>query len=292
MSLTDPLSALLGDASNRPARVAQAKLSRAQPSSPYGPHGKMFVIAADHPARGALSSGENPLALGDRRELLTRLCRALARPEINGVLGTADILEELLLLGALEGKTVFGSMNRGGICGSVFEIDDRFTAYSAAALAASGFQGGKMLLKIDLTDPATATALAACAVAVDELAGHGLMAMVEPFLSHRADGRVVNELTTTAMIKAIGIASALGSTSAHTWLKIPVVPDMDRVLAASTLPALILGGEVDPDRDATLRRWADTLALPTACGLTVGRTLLFPPDDDVDAALDAAIDLL
>ena len=289
MSVTDPRLALFAD---RAARVAQAKLARRRPQTPYGPHGRMFVIAADHPARGALATGGDPLALGDRRELLARLCQALKRPEVNGVLGTADLLEELLLLGALDGKTVFGSMNRGGISGSVFEIDDRFTAYSAPQLAASGFDGGKMLLKIDLSNPATVRSLEACSRAVDELAAHSLMAIVEPFMSQQVDGRVVNDLSTAAMIKAIGIAAALGSTSAYTWLKVPVVPDMERVLAASTLPALILGGEVDPDQDATFQHWADTLALPTTCGLVVGRTLLFPPDGDVDSALDSAIALL
>ena len=52
---------------------------------------------------------------------------ALARPGVDGVLGTADIVEDLLLLGALEDKVVIGSMNRGGLAGTVFEIDDRFT---------------------------------------------------------------------------------------------------------------------------------------------------------------------
>ena len=59
------------------------------------------------------------------------MCAALARPGVTGVLGTADILEDLLLLGALDGKAVFGSMNRGGLAGAAFEIDDRFTGYDA-----------------------------------------------------------------------------------------------------------------------------------------------------------------
>ena len=71
---------------------------------------------------------------------------ALGRPGVGGVLGTADVLEDLLLLGALDGKIVIGSMNRGGLAGAVFEIDDRFTGYDAAAIARMGFDGGKMLL--------------------------------------------------------------------------------------------------------------------------------------------------
>ena len=147
-----------------------------------------MMIAADHPARGALRAGDDPLAMADRADLLDRLVLALSRPGVNGVLGTPDILEDLLLLGALDGKVVVGSMNRGGLAGTAFEIDDRFTAYDAASIAAAGFEGGKMLLRIDPDDPATAPTLEACARAVSDLAGHGLMAMVEPFISHRVDG--------------------------------------------------------------------------------------------------------
>jgi hypothetical protein len=37
------------------------------------------------------------------------------------------VLEDLLLLRRLDGKVAIGSMNRGGLAGTVFEIDDRFT---------------------------------------------------------------------------------------------------------------------------------------------------------------------
>lgn len=283
---------LLGSGLMRPQLVAAAKRDRKKPTSLLGPHHKMFVIAADHAARGALSAGSNPLAMSDRRELLTRLCRALERPAVNGVLGTADILEDLLLLGALEGKTVFGSMNRGGITGSEFEADDRFTGYTASALAASGFEGGKMLLKITPEDARSVRTLEACAHAVDDLAEHQLLAMIEPFMSVRSGPDLANDLSTEAVIRSVGIASALGGTAAYTWLKLPNVADMERVLSATTLPALILGGEVNADQDLTLAKWEKTLSLPGAHGLVVGRSLLFPPDDDVDAALDAATAIL
>src|ERR671938_1266259 len=143
------------------------------------------MIAADHPARGALRAGTRALAMADRVELLDRLCLALSRPGVNGVLGTPDVIEDLLLLGALDGKVVIGSMNRGGLAGTVFEIDDRFTGYDASALAAAGYEGGKMLLRIDPDDPATVATLQACGQAVSALASHARMAMIEPFISHR-----------------------------------------------------------------------------------------------------------
>src|SRR5664279_5789076 len=120
--------------------------------------------------------------MADRPQLLDRLCTALSRPGVDGVLGTADVVDDLMLLGALEGKVVLGSMNRGGLAGTAFEIDDRFTGYSAAAIATAGLQGGKMLLRIDPADQSTSPTLQSCAEAVDALATRELLAMIEPFI--------------------------------------------------------------------------------------------------------------
>ncbi len=253
---------------------------------------QLFIIAADHPARGALRAGDRPMAIADRAGLLERLSIALSRPGVDGVLGTADVIEDLLLLGLLDEKVIIGSMNRGGLAGTTFEIDDRFTAYDAAAIARMGFDGGKMLFRIDPDDPATAATMQACARAVSDLAAHGLMAMVEPFIARRVDGRVRNDLTPEAVIRSIAVASGLGTTSAYTWLKLPVVDDMERVLAASTLPVLLLGGEVSADPGITFNRWRKALQMPSVHGLVAGRTLLFPPDDDVSGAVDAAVSLV
>jgi hypothetical protein len=291
----EQLKELIAARVHRPGAIAEAAARRVRPTSLLGEHGKLMMIAADHPARGALRAGERALAMADRADLLDRVVLALSRPGVNGVLGTPDVLEDLLLLGALDSKVVVGSMNRGGLAGTAFELDDRFTAYDAAAIATAGFEGGKMLTRIDPDDLATVVTLEACGHAVSELAGHGLMAMVEPFISHREDGpggRVRNELTADAMIRAMTVSAGLGTTSAYTWLKVPIVEDMERAMAATTLPALILGGEVGQDQDATFAGWAKALALPTVQGLVIGRSLLYPPGDDVAAAVDAAVGLL
>ncbi|MDT5043952.1 MAG: hypothetical protein QOE51_4937 [Actinoplanes sp.] len=277
---------------NRPAAIAAAAAARRRPESLVGGHGKMMIIAADHPARGALRAGDDPFAMGNRIDLLDRIRTALHRPGVNGVLGTPDILEDLLLLGALDDKVVVGSMNRGGLAGTSFEMDDRFTAYDAGSIAAAGYEGGKMLLRIDPDDAGTVATLESCGRAVSELAAHQRIAMVEPFISHRTDGRVRNELTAEAMVRAMTVAAGLGTTSAYTWLKVPIVEDMDRVMAATTLPALILGGEVSSDAEGTYAKWSKALALPTVQGLVIGRSLLYPPGGDVADAVDRAVGLL
>jgi hypothetical protein len=288
----DRLAKVIETRVRRPGLVAELAAARRRAPSVIGPDGRLVIVAADHPARGSLGAGRERLAMADRADLLERLCVALDRPGVGGVLGTADVLEDLLLLGALDGKIVIGSMNRGGLAGSVFEIDDRFTGYDAAAVARMGFDGGKMLLRIDPEDPATAATIQACAQAVSDLASRQLMAMIEPFISHRADGRVVNNLAPEAMIRALTVASGLGATSAYTWLKVPVVPDMEQVMAASTLPALLLGGEVPDDPGLTFAGWQKALRLPTVMGLVAGRSLLYPADGDVAAAVDTAVALL
>ena len=289
---TDRLAGVIETRVRRPGQVTEAAAKRARAASVVGPAGRLVIVAADHPARGALRAGRSRLAMADRADLLERLCLALDRPGVGGVLGTADVLEDLLLLGALEGKVVIGSMNRGGLAETVFEIDDRFTGYDAAAITRMGFDGGKMLLRIGPADPVTADTMQACAQAVSDLAGGRLMAMVEPFIAHRVDGRVRNDLSPEAMILALTIASGLGTTSAYTWLKVPVVEDMERVMAASTLPALLLGGEVPDDPEAAFARWRKALRLPNVMGLVAGRSLLYPADGDVAAAVDTAVSLL
>jgi DhnA family fructose-bisphosphate aldolase class Ia len=252
----------------------------------------VMIIAADHPARGMLGVTGRPDAMADRYDLLRRLVAALGRPGVDGVLGTADILEDLLLLGALEDKVVIGSMNRGGLQGATFELDDRFTGYDADTIAAMGFDAGKMLLRIGLDDPDTAGTLEASAHAVTQLARHRLVAMVEPFLSKRVGSKVVHDASATGVIRSVAIASGLGVTSAYTWLKVPVVADMERVMAATTLPTVLLGGDPSSRPDETYAAWAEALALPGVRGLVVGRTLLYPPDDAVVDAVDTAVSLV
>ncbi len=191
----------------RPGVVAELAAQRRRPASLLGSTGRLMVVAADHPARGALGAGDRELAMADRGDLLDRICVALSRPEVNGVLGTADVLEDLLLLGALDDKVVIGSMNRGGIAGACFEIDDRPTGYDPAHLAAMGFDAGKMLVRIDLEDRQSVSTLETCARTVTELADRGLMALVEPFFTRRVDGRLVNDLSTDAVVRAVTVAA-------------------------------------------------------------------------------------
>jgi hypothetical protein len=282
---------LLHTRATDPGAVRQAYATRKRRSKLLSDNGTLFLVAADHPARGALSVGEDPLAMADRRTLLDRLLVALANPAVDGLLGTPDIVEELLLLGALHDKVVIGSMNRGGLAGADWEIDDRFTGYDAASLIDCGLDGGKMLLRLVDSDPGTIPTLQSCATAVSELAAYGLMAMVEPLPYTRDGGKLVLQKDPASLARAVTVASGIGTTSAHTWLKLPST-DSPEVLGATTLPVVILGGVPSGDPAGDLASWGRTLRHDVVRGLVVGRTLLYPPGGDVGAAVDAAAKVL
>ncbi|MFD8237203.1 deoxyribose-phosphate aldolase [Streptomyces sp. NPDC059696] len=277
-----------------PEAVAQAAARRVRRPL-IGDSGRLMIVAADHPARGALGVGDRRLAMADRADLLERLCTALSRPGVDGVLATADILEDLLLLGVLENKVVMGSMNRGGLAGASFEMDDRFTGHRAEDIDRLRFDAGKLLLRIDYDDPGSLTTLESTARAIDAMAARGLPLFVEPFISRRVDGRVRNDLSAEAVTRSVAIASGLGGTSAYTWLKLPVTDDPDdmaEVLQTSTLPVVLLGGEVGEDQEGAYERWRKALRLPTVQGMVVGRSLLYPAGGSVEEAVDTAVGLL
>ncbi len=276
-----------------PGAIAKAYAARRRPARFLSDRGTLFLVAADHPARGSLASGGDAMAMADRRSLLSRLVLALRHPDVDGVLGTPDIIEELLLLGVLDDKVVIGSMNRGGLDGATWTMDDRFTGYDAASIATCGLEGGKMLLRIDDSDAGTAATIEACAQAVTELAELQLVAMVEPLPYERdADGTLFLRKDGPALSRAVTIASGLGTTSAYTWLKMPSCDDYETVFGSTTLPCVVLGGVPSSDPAADLESWGKTLSHPAVRGLVVGRTLLYPPDGDVGSAVHAAAEVL
>ena len=171
-------------------------------------------------------------------------------------------------------------------------MDDRMTAYDVPTMVASGIDFAKTLVRVDLADSGTVATLAAMAQVVTQSAAAGLPIMLEPFISRRVEGRV--STTSRRMPSSCRSPSrpGLGASSAYTWMKLPVVDEMERVMDATTMPTLLFGGDSGDDPDETFASWGDALALPGVRGLIVGRTLLYPDDDDVAAAVDIAVSMV
>ena len=258
-----------------------------------GKDGKLMLLAADHTARGIIAAGKNPTAIADRYVLLDKLIRALAVPGVDGVMASADILEELAWLGALEEKVAIGTMNRGGIIGASWELDDRLTAYDAEHIRSAGLDGGKTLLRIDETDPGVARTIEMVAQVTTQLADLELVSMIEPLPYMKdAKGRAVLDPSEEKLIKVVSIASGLGSSSAYTWLKIPAPANPEKIAAATSCPILLLGGDPGSNWEEVFAKWEKALSVPNIRGLVPGRALLYGEDLDVEAAVSRAVKMV
>ena len=255
------------------------------------PDGRLVLAAVDHPARGVNEIRGDALAMGDRHQYLARARRVLDDPDLDGIMATPDVLEELLILshlerkkkgkGFLDGRVIVGSMNRGGLAGTAFEMDDTFTSMSAARIAELGFDGGKMMYRLDAQDPASGRTIQACAEALNDLRKHGLPGFLEPLGVARETKGYVPAKDAATLVRQCGIAAGLGESSVHLWLKVPIVDDLARVCRATTLPLLLLGGPARGTAEETLRDFATALSAGARIrGAIIGRNLLYPGDAD------------
>ena len=282
----------------RPQAVQEEADARARRET-TAPTGRLLILAADHLARMVTGAGPDPLGMGNRWLLLSRVLRVLTTPGVDGLMATPDVVEEILLLsslarhqsgeGWLDGKVLVGCMNRGGLAGTAFELDDRMTAFTVEGMSRLGCDGAKMMVRVDPQDPATAATLEACARAIDACHARGLEVFLEAFQVDRTPAGLRPRTDAESLVRIAGVASALGTSSTHTWLKLPYGHGFDRVAAATTLPILMLGGDVRDDPAAVLDEVARGMAAgPTVRGALMGRNISFSPGEDPRAIAAAA----
>lgn len=268
-------------------RIAQARKRR----STLTPDGRLNILAADHPARRVTKVGDDPLRMADRHSYLARIVRVLQSDVVDGVMATMDILEDLLILhylileadgpGLLDDRLLIVSLNRGGLAGASWEMDDPITGASTATCAALGLDGAKLLLRICDDETGSLNTMLYCARAITEMNALSLPTFLEPLPVVKNDGtyRVVKEAE--ALAKIVGVASALGDSSRYLWLKLPYCKDYEVVARATTLPILLLGGESVGDATPLLREIEAGLAAgANVRGALVGRNVLFPGSED------------
>ncbi|MHB1724410.1 MAG: Cgl0159 family (beta/alpha)8-fold protein [Acidimicrobiales bacterium] len=240
-----------------------------------------LVLAADHRARGVMT-------IESYSDYLSALRAAL--PSCDGILATAQPLGELARSGALDPEQrTYLSINRTGLAGAAFELDDRLVATVDRA-AADGWTGIKHMTRIAFDDEHGAAALELLGQVLEDAADAGLDAMIEPVCWR--DGRM-SRLTDDIVLAAV-IAHDLGAP----LLKVPV-PDeppgeartdaVARVVAAVGVPVLFLGGPHRDDGSAGALTEARDAMAGGAAGLAIGRAVLLEPSPAVIAAELAGI---
>lgn len=285
-------SRLLQDRAERPRAFVDALAARRRRPL-MGRDRKLLIVAADHTARAIVAAGDAPFALANRRELLDRLIRILSNPGVDGLLASADIIEELAWFGVLDEKLVFGTMNRGGYLGATWGLDDRMTAYDADHVARLGLDGGKVLLRIEHSDRGVITTIEQVVEQIRLLEERGHVCIVEPLPYVVGVGGLPElDRSTQNIDKIISIAAGLASSSMLSWLKLPAWTSLATLERSSTLPVLMLGGDPGDRLDETFHEWGERLRLANVIGLVAGRPLLFPHGIGVEEVTERAARLV
>src|SRR6185503_12724672 len=152
--------------------------------------GRLNILAADHPARRVSKVGDDPIRMADRHGYLARIVRVLQSDVVDGVMATMDILEDLLILhhlileaggpGLLDDRLLIASLNRGGLAGTGWEMDDPITGPSPATCAALKLDGAKLLLRLCDDETSSLETMLYCSTAVTEMNALGLPTFLEP----------------------------------------------------------------------------------------------------------------
>ncbi len=260
--------------------------------------GKLAILAADHPARGITSSGIDPMIMGNRQEFLGRIVRVLTDDRFDGVMGTTDVLEELFLVdylitenggkSILDDKVLIGCMNRGGLSGCRFEMNDRFTSWTAETLYEMGIDGAKLMFRLDPESEDSGKTIKYCADAINELSDYGITVFLEALAVEGKEKGYKTKKNAEDIVKVVGIATALGKTSRYTWLKIPYSENYEIVAKATTCPILMLGGASKGDPTPVMEEFVKGMkAGKNVRGVLVGRNVIFPGKDDPRAVAGA-----
>ena len=263
------------------------------------PDGRLNILAADHPARRVTKVGDDLLRMANRHGYFSRIVRVLQSDVVDGVMATMDVLEDLLILhhlileaggpAFLDNRLLIASLNRGGLAGASWEMDDPVTGSSPATCAALGLDGAKLLLRICDEEASSLHTMLYCACAITEMNALGLPTFLEPLpvVKNNDSYRVVK--TAEALAKIVGVASALGDSSRYLWLKLPYCENYEVVAKATTIPILLLGGESVGDATPLLREiTAGLSAGSNVRGALVGRNVLYPGEEDPIVVAQAA----
>ena len=287
----DHMQALTDLRVNKPERVFEIAKERSRRPQ-LTTDGKLNIIACDHPARRVTAIGDFPFAMADRQDYLGRMVRVLANDACDGIMATMDILEELLLLQEITGqrfldnKLMVGSINRGGLDKSLWEMDDPGTGITPETCAEWNLDGAKLLLRLCDDDQYSLKTVQMCADMITRLNAQKLPTFLEPLPVENtpAGFRVIKKAED--LCKITGVASALGDSSRYLWLKLPFCEQFEHVAKSTTLPILLLGGDATGEPSETVDTIRQAMrAGHNVRGVMLGRNALYPgAADPLDVA--------
>lgn len=243
----------------RPNVVAARLQSRRRREHPVPLDGQLVLIAGNQnvdPRTGAIV---------DRRELLDRLVEALSVPDVDGVVASADLLEELTLLNVLERRLAIcsGPGEQQGVAGTTI-VHSKF---DGAHITASGERCVRV------------------AEQVSELQRTGIPALID--LVQAPDAELPEfETDWRDWVEPFQNVSRSVSTGAGVWFTLPSIVGMSSLAAQTAFPVLVRDTDVPIDPSAWATLFERRLPL-TVRGMVIGASGLFPMSDSVAFATES-----
>lgn len=230
---------------------------------------RALIIAADHRQRGIQDGLEN------FESLTGRISAALKHAD--AIVTTKEPLASLISLRPeARGRGLLLSLNRAGLGGSVFEVDDR-PVNSPVIASRWGLDGAKFLLRIDPASPYTASQLETCGRICEECAELELPMIIEPLFCRKAAGKLAIDTSP----EKVRYAAIIANDYSVPAIKIPYPKGSTRskqrrdfrdIVSSVSSRVLILGGR--RTRIEQLLAQAEDSVGEGGSGVVIGRNIL------------------
>ena len=282
----------------QPEIIEQEAYCRRKPGYP---HECLVFAAADHNARMINEYKGNPIGLSNRREYLTRLVRMLQSDRIDGIEATPDIIEDLIILNKLcresgkkaflDGKMLVGTVNRGGLKNTVWEMDDMPSCYTVERLKKLNMDGVKFMIRLNPMDERCRNTVRYCADAVNEAERAGLPIFIEALYVETTEKGFAMKTDSESLCKVVGVVGALGCRGVGKWIEVPLNEEYQVPTSATTCPVLVVPDEVKSEPIDVVKEYTKEIGLnDNIRGILLGRNVMYNDADPLPIA-DAIADV-
>ena len=267
----------------------------AKREKPGFPHKHLVFAAADHNARMINEYKGNPIGLSNRREYLTRLVRMLQSDSIDGIEATPDIIEDLIIINRirresgekdfLKGKMLVGTVNRGGLKNTVWEMDDMPACFTVDRIHKLNMDGVKFMIRLNPMDERTKYTVRYCADAINAAESYGLPIFIEALYVETTEKGFAMKTDSESLCKVVGVVGALGCTGANKWIEVPLNQEYHIPVGATTCPVLVVPDEVENEPEAVVKEYTKEIGIAgNVRGILLGRNVMYNESDPLPIA--------
>ena len=279
-----------------PEVIEQEAANREKPGFP---HKRLVFAAADHNARMINEYQGNPIGLSNRREYLARLVRMLYSDSVDGIEATPDINEDLILINRIQrengekdflrGKMLVGTVNRGGLKNTVWEMEDLPACFTVERISKLRMDGVKFMIRLNPMDERTKYTLRYLADVINLAERTALPVFIEALYVETTETGFAMKTDSESLCKVVGVVGALGCTGANKWLEVPLNGEYQVPVGATTCSVLVVPDEKESEPEAVIREYTKEIDLAANIrGILLGRNVMYNESDPLPIAEEIA----